>query len=144
MRLQLLPERVEQSLPDVGMGHLASPEAHGELHLVTTIEELRGGPGLGLEVVAPDLRLDPDLLEFNDVLILARVALAPALLVAELPVVHHATDWWCGIGRDLDEVHPTRSGHVEGVTCRQDAELVAFLVDDPDFANADPLINPWS
>ena len=143
LRLQHLPELVKQSLADVRVRHLTPPKPNGELDLIARIEELRRLPGFGLKIMIPDLRLDANLLQLDDMLVLARLTLPPALFVPELPVVHHATDRRDGVGRDFDEVDPTRARQIEGFASREDTELLAVLVDDPDLADPDTLIHSW-
>ena len=77
----------------------------------------------------------------------ARLALLPALLVAKLAVVHEAADGRHRVGRHLDQVEATLARHLERIECRDDADLLPFLVDQPDLADADALIDArldWS
>jgi hypothetical protein len=102
VRAQLLGKLIEQVSPDISMCHLPAPEAHGQLDLVPRVEKLRRLPALGRQVVIVDLWTEANFFELDDVLILARLAILPALFVPELPVVHQPTDGRNRIGRDLD------------------------------------------
>jgi hypothetical protein len=64
------------------------------------------------------------------------------LLVQELAVVRDLADRRVGCGRDLDEVEAALPGQLDGLDGGHDAEGVALLVDDPDFARRDHLVDP--
>ena len=61
MRTELIGELIEQRFAQIRVGHLAAAEEDGQLDLVTGVEELRGLPTLGFEVVVVDLGPDTDL-----------------------------------------------------------------------------------
>ena len=81
-----------------------------------------------------------DFLDDDDLLLLARGAVALVLLVEELAVVLDFADGRDGVGRDLDEVEGALAGHLEGFERGHDAELLAVLVNDADFAGADAFV----
>ena len=68
-------------------------------------------------------------------------ALALRLFVLEASVVHHPGDGRAGVGRDLDQVQALRTGEVERLHGRHDAELFALGADGADFANANRFVD---
>jgi hypothetical protein len=64
------------------------------------------------------------------------LALLLLLLVQEFPVVHDAADGRLRGGRDLNQVQILLAGHLERFERRQDADLIPFVVNHPDFAGA--------
>lgn len=141
VRTELIGELIEQRLAQIGVGHLAAAKKDGEFHFVPGVEELGRLPPLRLEVVIVDLRPDANFFQFDDMLMTSRLALFPALLVAVLPVVHEPADGWHGIRRHLDQVEPTLARHLKRIECRDDADLLAVLIDQPNLADPDALID---
>jgi hypothetical protein len=123
------------------MGHLAPAEEHGQFDLVPSIEELRGLATLRFEVVVVDLGPDANFFQFDDMLVAARLALFAALLVSELAVVHEPADRWHGIRRHLNQVEPPLARHLKRIEGGDHANLLTVLIDQPDLANPDTLIN---
>jgi hypothetical protein len=124
------------------VGHLAAAKEDGQLDLVSGVEELRGLTTFRLEIMVVDLWPDADLFQLDDVLMAAGLALFAALFVPKLAVVHEPADGWHGIGRHLDEVESPLARHLQRVKCWNDADLLAVLVDQPDLANPDALVDP--
>src|SRR5690606_16516527 len=75
-------------------------------------------------------------------LALARLALALALFVAELAVVHQAAHRRARVGCDFNQVQVPFLGHGQSLVGRQNAQLLAVLIDDPHLADADLMVNP--
>jgi hypothetical protein len=138
---QLLGELIEERPAQVGVRHLAPAEEDRDLHFVPGIEELCRLPSLRLEVVVVDLGPNADLFQLDDVLMTAGLALLAALLVSVLAVVHEPADRRHGIRRYLDQVEPTLARHLERIECRNDADLLAVLIDEPDLADPDTLVD---
>ena len=64
-------------------------------------------------------------------------------LVLVIPEVHDSADRRdCAVGDDLDQVEPLLPGDGQRLLGRHDAELLAGVVDDANFAHADPLVDP--
>ena len=61
MRTELIGELIEQGFAQIRVGHLAAAKEDGQLDLVSGVEELRGLPTFGLEVMIVDLGPDADL-----------------------------------------------------------------------------------
>jgi hypothetical protein len=123
------------------VGHLAAAEEDGQLDLVTGVEELRGLPTFGFEIVVVDLGPDADLFQLDNVLMTAGLTLFAALLVSKLPVVHEPADGWHRIGSHLDEIEPPLSRHLKRIESGDNANLLAVLINQPDFADPDALID---
>jgi hypothetical protein len=92
------------------MRHLAALEAQAGLDLVAVAEEADSLVLLGLVVVLVDGDRELDLLDDNDLLLLARCAVALVLLVEVLTVVLDLADGRNGVGRDLDQVERLLAG----------------------------------
>ena len=141
VRTELIGELIEQRFAQIRVGHLAAAKEDGQLDLVSGVEELRGLATFRLEVMVVDLGPDADLFQFDDVLMAAGLALFAALLVPELAVVHEPADGWHRIGSHLDEIEPPLARHLERVKRWNDTDLLAILVDQPDLADPDALID---
>jgi hypothetical protein len=142
MGTELIGELIEERFAQIRVGHLAAAEEDGQLDLISGIEELRGLPTFGFEVMVIDLGPDANLFQLDDMLMAAGLTLFAALLVSKLAVVHEPADGWHGVGRHLDQVESSLARHLERVKCWNDADLLAVLVDQPDFANPDALVDP--
>src|SRR5688572_28003830 len=134
---QLVDEPLEDAPPDLGMGVLAAAEEDGRLDLVAFAEEPLDVLLLELIVVLVDLRPELDLLDEDHLLVPFRFAAALLLLVLVLAEVHDPANRRHRRRRDLDEVEPLLAGDGERLRRRHDAELLAGVVDDADFANPD-------
>jgi hypothetical protein len=141
VRTELIGELIEQRFAQIRVGHLAAAEEDGQLDLVSGVEELRGLPTFGLEVMIIDLRPDADLFQLDNVLVAARLALFAALLVSKLPVVHEPADGWHRVGSHLDEIEPPLARHLQRIECGDNANLLAVLINQPDLADPDALID---
>lgn len=141
MRTKLIGQLVEQALANIRVGHFPAAEEDGEFHLMAGIEKFRGLPPLRLQIVVINLWPDAHFFQLNDVLMAARLALLPALLVTELAVVHQTTDGRHGVWRNFDQIKPALTRHLQRIERGNDANLLAVLVDEPDLANPDTLVD---
>ena len=114
------------------------------LHLVAVFQEALDMFLLELVIVLVDLRAKLDLLDLDHLLVLARLARPLLLLVLILPEIHDAADRRDRRGRNLDQVEPLLLRDGQRLRRRHDAELCAVVVDHPDFADADPFVDPHS
>ncbi len=142
VRTELIGELIEQGFAQIRVGHLAAAKEDGQLDLVSGVEELRGLPTFGFEIVVIDLWPDADLFQLDDVLMAAGLALLAALLVSKLAVVHEPADGWHRIGSHLDQIEPPLARHLERFKRWNDTDLLAILIDQPDLANPDALVDP--
>ena len=141
VRAKLFGQLIEQRAAQIGMGHLTAAEEDGQLDFVPGIEELRGLTSLRFEVVVVDLGPDADLFQLDDMLMTARLPLFAALLVAELAVVHEPADGRHRIWRHLDQIEATLARHLERIECGDDPYLLAVLINQPDLADPDALVD---
>ena len=141
MCLQHLDQAVEQALPDLRVGHFASPEEDGQLDLVSMIEKLRSLTALRFKVMIVDFWTNPDFLELDDVLVPARFALLLRLLVPELAVIHQAANRRHRVGSHLYKIKPALARHIKRIAGRNHTDLIAFFIDQPDFTNPDSFID---
>src|SRR5262249_33545791 len=92
--------------------------------------------------VNSDLRSELDLLDVDLCLVLPRELRLLLLLVAVLPVIHHARHRWICLGRDLDQVEALVEGVLHRLARGLNAELRAVLVDQPDLRGTDVVVDP--
>ena len=88
------------------MGHLAATEAERHLDLVPLLEEPHDRAHLDFVVVVIDARPELDLLDFDDLLALARLGRLFLLEEAVLPEIEDLANRRRGVGDDLDQVEP--------------------------------------
>ena len=119
------------------MGHFAAAEAERQLDLVALLEEAPDRPHLHLVVVDVDVRAHLDLLDLDDLLLLAGFGGFLLGLILEAAVVEDLGDRRVLIRGDLDEVHPGFAGELEGALNRHVAVILALVVDQLDRGDAD-------
>ena len=141
MGTELIGKLIEQGLSQVGVGHFASAEQDCKFHLIPGVEELGCLASFGLEVVVVDLGPNADLFQLDDVLVTTRLALLAALLIPVLAVIHQPADRRHGVGCYLNKVEPSLTRHLERIKGRNDANLLALFVNEPNLANADALVD---
>ena len=76
-----------------------------------------------------------------DLLVLSGFPRTLLLRVLILPEVHDATDGRHGRWRDLDEIEAFLLRNRESLGRRHDAQLLARVIDDADFTNANALVD---
>ena len=131
----------QQVASEVGVADLAPAEADGDLDAIPVLEELSSSSRLHLEIVDVDLDAQPDLLEGLRLLLLLLFALPLLELVLVLPVVEDAAHRRDGRWRHFDEVQPLLLGQRERLEGRHHAELLPLIVDDPNLADPDHLVD---
>lgn len=147
VRPEHVRQLVQQAFADVRVSHFTAAERDRHLDLIAAVQKLRGLPSFGRQIMIVDFRSNSDFLELNDMLVAPRFPFLTALLVPELPVVHQSADRRDRVGRHLDEIQASLARHVKRLTSLHDSDLRAFLVNQPDFANANALIHAslnWS
>ncbi len=129
------------------MSHLTAPEADGELYFISPVEKLLALAALRIQVVSRNLWLQPNLFQFDGVLISARFTLFLALLIPVLTVVHQPANRRNSVRRNFNEIEPARTRHFKRIPGQQNADLLAFLVNYSDFPDTNTLIDAglnWS
>src|SRR5215468_2878825 len=139
---QVSEDTDQEFLTHLGVGDLAAAERDRELDLVLLLQERPSVLQLGEVVVILDLGTELHFLEMNDVLFLARDALALRLLVLELSVVHDAADRWARGRRNLDQIESPLLRHGQRVARGDDANLLSCVIDEPHLRNANALVDP--
>src|SRR6185436_9924010 len=114
------------------------------LHLVAVLEETLDVLLLELVIVFVDLRPELDLFDQDHFLVTLRLATALLFLVLVLPEIHDAADRRYGRRRNLDQVESLLLGDRQCLRRRHDAELLAGVIDDADFADADSFVDPYA
>ena len=107
---QTIGHLLEQLTPKLWVRQLAPAEEHRHLDFVAVFEELDRALGLSVDVVFADLRPEPNLLELDDLLVLAGLPLLLGLLVLEAPVVQQPANRRDDIRGYLDQVEVLRLG----------------------------------
>src|SRR5262249_4062186 len=123
---------------------LATAEAQGDFDLVTVVEKALHRAHLHVVVMIIDARSHLDLFDFDDLLPLACLGGLFLLLVLEFAVVEHLGHGRTGVGGYLHQIEPRSHGSGEGVGNRHHANIVTILIDQPDFADPDVLVYPWT
>ncbi len=84
-----------------------------------------------------------DLLDLDDLLLLASLGGFLLLQEAELPVVEDFANRRIGGGNDLDEVEACVIGYLLGFQRVDDSSILAFCVDQLNFTGADIAVDAW-
>ena len=140
MFTKLLLKLIEQIASEFRVGDRSPAEQDAQLNLVARIKKLRCLSPLGFQIVTANFRLDPDFLETNHMLGLARITLFPALLVPELPVIHQAADGGNCIGSDLYEIEPPFAGHLQRISRLDDTYLLSLIINKSYLADANSFV----
>src|ERR1700730_2452737 len=126
------------------MRQLAAAEAHGHLDLVAFLDEFEHAAHLDVVVVVIDAGAQLDLLDLDDLLLLARLVAALLFLVFELAEIEDLDHRRVSIGGDLDEIEACLEGALQGLAARHDADHLAALIDKADARHADLLVDAWT
>src|SRR5258708_15904073 len=97
------------------MRQLAAAEAHGHLDLVAFLDEFEHAAHLDVVVVVVDAGAQLDLLDLDDLLLLARLVAALLLLVFELAEIEDLDHRRVRVGGDLDEIETRLKGTLQGL-----------------------------
>src|SRR4051794_12402148 len=137
----VLAEPLQQPVPELGPGLLASAEHDRDLDLVALLEEADHMALLRRVVVRVDLRAELHLLDDGEDLVLAALTRLLSGLVLELAVVHELAHRWPGHRSDLDEIEVALLGQLQGLVDRDDADLLALRTDQPYLGDTDPVVD---
>jgi len=135
-------EFFEKPTTDFRVCILPTAEEDGQFDLVPIVQEFCGALAFCLEIVIIDFRADAHLFKLDNVLILASFAFLPALLIAELSVIHEPADRRNCIWSNFDKIQSTFPCHFERVSRLDNTDLVAQIVDQANFTDANPFVNP--
>ncbi len=67
----------------------------------------------------------------------SRLVFLLLLLVSPFAVIHDSADGWAGGGSNFNQVEPGLAGHAQRIGSGHDANLLFFIVDEPNRRNAD-------
>jgi hypothetical protein len=93
--------------------------------------------------VVVDHRAHLDLLDLDDLLMLAGLGGLFLLFVFVLPVVHQLDHGRLGLGRDLDQVETLFLADGERIVDADLAVFVAVVPDEQDSLGGDVFVDPW-
>ena len=108
---------------------------------IETLKELDSRLRLGLDIIFLDRGGELHLLDGDDLLISADLALLLGLLVTVLIIVHQFADRRFGGGNNLHQIEPRLLGQLKRLADRLHTELFTVLVDDTHLAVADFLVH---
>lgn len=137
----ILNKSIDDVVSEFAVRHLTAAEAEARLDLVAFIQEAHRLILLRLIVMLVDGDGEFHFLDGDNFLLFACGALALFLFVEISAVVLNAADWRDGIGRDFNQIKAPFAGDFQSLVGRQDAELLTVLIDDPDLAGADAVID---
>ena len=124
----------------VGARHLATAEENRCFDFISIVEKAQHVVLFGLVIVVVHIDAELYFLDHDHFLMLLGLALLLFLLIQEFPVVHYAAYRRRGRGRNLDQIQVLLAGHFQGFKRRQDADLLAFVINHADFAGSDAVI----
>ncbi|HEY3637048.1 MAG TPA: hypothetical protein VGK90_02770 [Rhizomicrobium sp.] len=142
-RVDIFLDAAKQFHAEVHMRHLATAEAQSHLHLVAFIEETAHRPHFHVIVVIVDRRAHLDLLDLDDLLLLARLGGFFLLFVFEFPVVHEFGHGRGSFRRNFDEIEPLFFRDGAGFVGSDLTIFVPVCSDEQEAACVNLLIHAW-
>src|SRR3989304_2718541 len=139
--LQLFRDPLEHPHAEIGMGYLAALKYYGDLDLVPFAQEPSYVPDLELKIMLLGLSAELDLLDAYDGLLFLGLFGLLAHLVLLFAIVHYAADRRVRCRRDFDEIQSAVLGSRQSILGSHHAELIAFIVNDPDLWNPYHLVD---
>jgi hypothetical protein len=135
--LGVLRDPLKQFAAQVLVRHFAPAEPQGDLHLVAILEKFEHVAHL--DVVVAGIRIGPelDLFDLDDLLLLARFALAFLLFVFELAKIHDLANRRIGVRRNLNQIETGFVGHFHGSGRGHHTDVFAVGADQADFSGTD-------
>src|SRR5208282_5511609 len=134
-------DAVEQLIAELLVRHFAAAEAQRHLDLVAFPEKALHRAHLHVVIVIVDHRPQLDLLDLDDLLLLARLGGFLLRLIFVFAVIQDLADRRDRIRRDLHKIEPGLLRHGDSSADLSDALVGAIFVDELDLADADLLVN---
>ena len=131
----------EQRHPQFGQRDFATSEYHGNLDFVFSVDELFYMADLGLQIMLAGLWAHLYFLDLKGALFLFGFLFLFCLFIPVAPIVHDFTYRRTGIGRNFYQVETKFSRRFKRLSGRNNSDLVAIGVYDPDFSSPDRLID---
>lgn len=122
------------------MGYLPATEAHSHPHFGPISQKLPRLIHLNGDIMIGDLGPNAKLLDLDLLLGLARLALALSALIHKLAIIQQTANWRIGPRRHLDEIQTSVVSQTLRLSSGIDAQLLASLINQPDFLGADLII----
>lgn len=126
---------------ELSVGILTSAVLQGDFDLVAGCKKFVDLLNFMGQIVCFHTRMEFDLFDLRNLLVLTRLFVLNAFLVAELPIIHDLTDRWFCIGRNLNEVESLLIRKPLRITCRHYAFHLAIGINDADIGDTDFEVN---
>src|SRR5437868_6987348 len=134
-------QTLQDFAPQIRTRHFAAAEEDGGLDLVSLVKESQYVVLLGLVIVVIHVDAELHFLDGDYFLMFFGLALFLLLLVQVFPVIHDAAYRRISGGRNLNQVQVLFAGHFQRFVRRDDANLLAFIINHADFPGANTLID---
>ena len=123
--------------PNFWVGDLSSPKLNGQFNLVTILQKFSSTVNTNLQIIGSDAWPESQLFGPRGFGFLFRSALLPLLSEAILFEVQNTHHWGFGVGRDLNQIQPQGLGLLNGFCQRQNANLLAVLINNTNLGASD-------
>ena len=143
-RIRFLTDAVEHLHAEMLVHHLTAAKTQRHLDLVSLFQETAHRLHLHVVIVLLDVGAKLDLLDVDRLLLLARFALLFLRFVFHLAVVEDLADRRIDVSRDLDKIQACVGCFADRIPYRDDAELIAILVDEANLCRLDILVDARS
>ena len=137
VQLELLQQRKAQFF----VSNLAPAKVDRGLYLVSLMKQPGGVVLLKLVIVLVGAGPKLYFLNGNESLFGLGLFLFFLLLVLELTEVNYAANRWLSLRRNFDQIKSLPASDLDRLLRRHYAELIAVIIDDADFTNANALID---
>jgi len=138
--LDVLDQALQNLASKIGSRHFAAAEEDGGFDLVSFPQESQHVILFCLIIVVVHIDAELYFLDHDLFLVLLGFTLALLLLVQEFPIVHDAAYRGLRGGRNLNQIQVLLAGHLERFEWRQNANLIAFIIDHANFACTNALV----
>ena len=138
--LDVLDQALQNLASKIGSRHFAAAEEDGGFDLVSFPQESQHVILFCFIIVVVHIDAELYFLDHDLFLVLLGFTLALLLLVQEFPIVHDAAYRGLRGGRNLNQIQVLLAGHLERFEWRQDANLIAFIIDHANFACTNALV----
>src|SRR5579863_3088923 len=132
---------VEELIAELLMRHFTAAKPQSHLDLIAFFEESLHRAHFHVIIVIVDHRTEFDLLDLDDLLLLARLGGLLLRLIFVFAEVENLADRGDRIRRDLHQIEPGLLRHGYGGADFRDALVGAVFIDELDLANADLLVD---
>ena len=129
--------------PNFWVGNLPTSELDSQFNLVTFFQKFPGPIDSNLQIVRPNAGPEPQLFGSGGFGFLFGLALLSLFGKSVLFEIQNPNYRRFGLGGDLNQIQPQVLGFPKGFCYRQNANLLAVLVDNTNFGTSDLKIEPW-